>query len=65
MNPAEVRDIIFQILMGLAEMHACNLVHRHVRPKTIFLKKSLANNQPVIKVKLSNYRISCQVYPGD
>jgi serine/threonine protein kinase len=65
MNPVEIRDIIYQILMGLAEMHACHLVHRNVRPKTILLKKSLVNNQPVVKVKLTDYRISCQVYPGD
>jgi serine/threonine protein kinase len=65
MNPIEVKDIIYQILMGLAQMHACHLVHRNVRPKTILLKKSLVNNQPVIKIKFSDYSISCQVYPGD
>ena len=42
LNESEIRDVIYQILLGLSHMHKYGFFHRDIKPENILITEKLA-----------------------
>jgi serine/threonine-protein kinase len=50
MTPAQLAPIAFELLDGLATMHAARVIHRDLKPANVFLARTTAGRGEIVKI---------------